>query len=131
MSTPEIKKSDFVFESRRGRPKAENPYTSAIASSWLDRSVGAKLGVSMQVVLKNDTKITKQGKPANVVTAIGQLREAAASEGLGLRVETQSVIKVGRNSWAEPEDLSAATHTVIHFAAKERTGRKSKTNSDQ
>jgi hypothetical protein len=129
-STIEVKPSNFTFEEKRGRPKADNPFGPHITESWAKRDGDdAKVGMTLEVTLKNDSEFGVSGQPKNIVTALGQIRDAAREQNLGVRTETRPAIKQGKkiNFIDADEDgrynTNNATHTVIYFAAKPRTKR--------
>lgn len=137
-STLEVRPSSFTFEEKRGRPKAENPFGPYISESWAKRAgAEAKVGMAQEVTLKNDKEFGKNGQPKNVVTALGQIRDAAEKEGLGVRIETRPAIKSGKKiNLVEPDEdglynANNATHTVIYFAAKPRTTRTRKSDESE
>lgn len=116
-NTLQIKTSSFVFEEKRGRPKTDNPFIEHVKESWDEREDGSKLGVTKEVTVKNDRSMSTSGEPKNVVFIRGQLRDAAAQLGLGVRVATSPATKAGK----PVSDPTGGTHTTIFFAAKERT----------
>lgn len=137
-STFEVRPSNFTFEEKRGRPKAENPFGPYITESWTNRDGDdAKVGMTLEVTLKNDVQFGKNGQPKNVVTALGQIREAAQEQGLGVRIETRPATKQGKKiRFVGPDEdgrynANNATHTVIYFAAKPRTTRARKPENSE
>lgn len=117
MTTPvEIKSSNYTFTENRGRPKLDNPFTSVIEVSWANRDPETKQGTVLEVTIKNSKELSKSGQPANVVTTMGQIRDAAAEKNLGARM--QCVV-----TDAKGKPKADGAYTTIYFAAKERTKR--------
>lgn len=132
-----IKNSDFQFEERRGRPKAENPFGDYIQNSWGQRQKNDAVGSSMEVILKNDAECGKNGQPKNVVQTLGQIRQAAALQNLGARIELRPAIKRGKKIVSVDADedgrynANNTTYTIIYFAAKARTKRPRKDSENE
>lgn len=132
-STFEVKPSNFTFVEKRGRPKAENPFGPYISESWAKRDGDdAKVGMSQEVTIEDLGPYGLGAHPAKVVTVIGQIRQAAAEQGLGVLIQTEYFIKKGQKLVRVDSDSGRPpTKATIYFAAKPRTKRKRKSEESE
>lgn len=109
--------------SNAGRHAIVNPFGPVILDSWNKTSDESVVGMTKIIgPVENDERSGRSGQPKNVTTIIGLLRRAAEEEGLGIKLVVTECNSKGETMETE------GTHSLIRFAAKQKTERSRKTD---